>query len=183
MDAALTTRWSRWTTIVELFARRRPARNRVDPRSFVALRGELIAACRALAASGDDSKRALAESLEGLVQPFLTLRVLEKTDRVVLFDLLVRCRDAERVVRGRPSTGAAGRRVAPLFLTTLFGLAAFLLLGATWGRWIPLWHRMQAWSDAAWISIKRSNDLQWVVLFGVVVVLASIAVISRPARS
>jgi hypothetical protein len=175
--------WSRWTATVELFARRRRARHQLDPQSFAALRGELIAACRALAASGDDSERELSARLENLVLPFLTPRVLAQTDRVVLLDLLERCREVERVLRGKTPTGAVGRRPIPVLLTTLLALGTFLMLGAVWGRWISLWHRLQGWSDAAWISIKRSSDLQWIVLFGVIVVLASIAVLSRPARS
>src|SRR5689334_16840465 len=116
MDAAIKTRWSRWTAIVELFARRRPSRHRVDPGSFAALRGELVAAGRSLAASGDETERAVAEHVESLVVPFLSTRVLEQTDGEVLYDLLTRCKEFERVLRGRPSAVADGRRVAPAFV-------------------------------------------------------------------
>jgi hypothetical protein len=183
MEATLRATWGRWTAIVELFARRRPARLRVDPRAYVALHGELIATCQALAVSGDESKRPFLRELEELVQPFLTTRVLAKTDREVLFDLLFRCRDIERMLRGATWTMAASRWVAPVFLSIVLGLVAFILIWITWGSWIPLWYRMRDWSDVVWITIKRSNDISWLIFLGVAVILTSIAILSRPARS
>src|SRR5215469_10572806 len=83
----LRDRWSRWTAIVALHARRRPARRGVDPRTYATLRDDLIAACRSLA-EADDERRAYYSALEDLVRPWINPRVLAGTDREILSTLL-----------------------------------------------------------------------------------------------
>src|SRR5262249_38728474 len=113
---------------------------------------------------------------------FLTLRVLEQTDREVLFDLLNRSREYERVLRGPGQARAARRRVALMTLCVLIGPVCFSLIWSTWGYWMMLWSSLQGWSDVAWVGIKRSSNLQWSVTFGLLVILGSLFVLARPAR-
>ena len=100
--------WSRWTTIVSLFAGNSPARRRLDASAYAALRNELIASCRSLALA-DDSEPLLYAGLEETVKPWLNLRVLDQTDREILRGLLQHCRDVESKLYGRQS-----RRTSPL---------------------------------------------------------------------
>ena len=74
---ALRRRFSRWAAIVELFARGRPARKRVDPQAYVTLHRELIASCRVLAASANEVEAVSYRYLEDLAQPWLDPAVLE----------------------------------------------------------------------------------------------------------
>src|SRR5262249_16392728 len=78
----------------------RPARRRVDPRAYTTLRNELIAACRSLAET-DGERRSYYAALEDMVRPWLSLRVLARTDREILITLLSHCRELERKVTGR----------------------------------------------------------------------------------
>ena len=75
--ATLKRCWRRWTAVVNLFARRRGARHRVDPRAYDTLHKELLEACRAQEGTADEAGRAFYESLEDLAQPWLSVRVLE----------------------------------------------------------------------------------------------------------
>src|SRR4051794_31796911 len=86
--AALRDRWRRWTEVVELFARRRRARHRVDPRSYRALHAGVIESCRSASATADGPRRALCRDLENLAQPWLTTGALARADRDLLLDLL-----------------------------------------------------------------------------------------------
>src|SRR5262245_14730724 len=83
--------WRRWTAVVELFARRRGARRRIDRREYESLHAELLATCRALATDGEETERRFYEDLEMLAQPWLSPYILEQADREILFDLFHRC--------------------------------------------------------------------------------------------
>jgi serine/threonine protein kinase len=100
-DAELKSQWRAWTAVIELFALRR-TRRRVDPQDYELLHNQLIRACRSRAEASDEAKRPLYESLETLAQPWLTLGSLVRLDREILFDLLIRCRQAELRLNGMP---------------------------------------------------------------------------------
>jgi serine/threonine protein kinase len=100
-DAELKSQWRAWTAIVELFALRR-TRRRVDPNDYELLHNQLIRTCRSRAEASDATSRPLYESLETLARPWLTLGSLVRLDREILFDLLIRCRQAELRLHGLP---------------------------------------------------------------------------------
>src|SRR3954469_7173177 len=104
---ALQKCWARWVKIVELFARRRVSRKRVDPQAYLVLHRELMSNCRSLAASTNDVEATFYRYLEELVQPWLNLDVFAWDERDILFDLLIRCQQPETQLRGRSSTRSA----------------------------------------------------------------------------
>src|SRR3954467_5690149 len=146
--AALRKHWGLWTAVVELFARRRRARRRVNPREYEALHRGLLAACRVLAETGDEGKRPFYQRLEELARPWLAPLVLERTDREILFDLLGRCRGAARALGGGGGWGEVAR---PGLVWALAALAVagvgFVLWRADW-LWGSAAQRVQeAWSQ------------------------------------
>ena len=92
---ALTELWQRWSEILMWFALKRPDRKRVKPAYYEALYRELIATCQEMATS-DLKRRKFYESIAELVSPWLTTRVLERTDRSLLLDLWQRCQQVDR---------------------------------------------------------------------------------------
>src|SRR6516165_6932333 len=78
---ALRQSWCRWTETVELFARRRVGRKRVDPQAYAALHRDIIRGCRACAASANDVEAAFYRYLEDLAQPWLDPSILSRADR------------------------------------------------------------------------------------------------------
>jgi hypothetical protein len=180
--AVLREHWAQWTAIVSLFTRRRPARRRIDPRAYAALRKDLIAACQSLAeAEADAERRAYYRSLEETVRPWIGPRVLEKTDREMLSTLLKRCREVERELGHRrwrvvwsPDYGAL-----PLFA---IGTAAVGLAWAVveFGR--PLMLAARDVADTAWLTVKYAGGFYKVYLVGVLIVLGAIITIMRSVR-
>jgi hypothetical protein len=79
---------------VTLFARWDPARLRVDPEAYAALRGDLIAACRS-PAEAEAERRPDDATLEETVRSWISPRVLAGSDPDFLLTLLVRCRELE----------------------------------------------------------------------------------------
>ena len=92
---ALIELWQRWSEILMWFALKRPDRKRVKPAYYEALYRELIATCQEMATS-DVKRRKFYESIAELVSPWLTTRVLERTDRSLLLDLWQRCQQVDR---------------------------------------------------------------------------------------
>src|SRR4051794_38241925 len=94
--AALKDRWRRWVDIIESFARLRPGRRRIATQDYVRLYQELLRDCRGLAESAGEEAGRFYRDLEDLVRPWLTPSVLARSERDILLDLVVRCRDVER---------------------------------------------------------------------------------------
>lgn len=180
---SLTQAWTRWTDVVDLFALRRPGRKRIDPRWYAALHRELLASCRASAAEAvDQGKRDFFNRLESIVEPWLTPRVLARTDREILADLLSRCREVERELTGRRSWEGFGERALWFVLPTAAAVVGLLLW---WARGRPahaLWG-VQDWLDVVWLTVRRSSDLQRTFVAGLVIIVVSIIAVSRTARS
>jgi hypothetical protein len=180
----LRDRWSRWTAIVALHARRRPGRRGVDPRAYATLRNDLIAACRSLA-EADGERRSYYTALEDLVRPWIDLRVLARTDREILCTLLSRCREVEQDLGGRrwrrewpfpfapaPMIAAGAALVALAWALLAFGSPVLAVLRGTF--------------DAAWLTVKYSGYLggfPMLSLVAVLLVVAAMFAISRTARS
>jgi hypothetical protein len=192
---------------VALFALKRPARRRVNPRVYASLRANLIAACQSLAAA-DDGNGGYYARLERMVRPWINLRALDRTDGEILFMLLEQCREVERELKGRrwrlewpsrvgavlpPARAGTGRRWRPEWRLR-FGpalgvaVAAAVGLGLVWAlqsQRVDL-PGLDALRDAArtvWLTIKYSDQsLQWSV-GGVLLIIAAIIVVSRSARA
>jgi hypothetical protein len=179
---ALKIRWRRWVRIVELFARERPLRHRVDPRAYGVLHKELISSCRSLAASANEVDAAIYRYIEDIVQPWLSPVVLARADREILLDLLDCCHQAERAFIGRS-------RSLPLPLVLL--LASFVSCivfvwildrGITAEAAHVVLNRMRSVSDDVWFAVTWSSDGQRLCFVTAILVILSIVSVSRTAR-
>jgi hypothetical protein len=178
--AALRRCWCRWTAIVELFARGRPARRRVNPRAYRVLHQDLLDACQSAAAGSP--KQAFFEGLDDLARPWLTLRVLQQTEPEILFDLLVRCQEAERVLVGGAWVWWVRRAVRPL----LVGLVTVLLVVLGVGVWNGVGPQVQEWlrqGEALFGIAARvvPSPEAWLVA-GLVIVGVLMLLVARVAR-
>lgn len=182
---ALKNYWRRWTVIVDLFARRRPARRRVDPIVYNALHQELIAACRARADAASEDSRAYFDGLEELARPWLNPRALANADREILDSLLARCRVVEAELGGQPwfPRLLALGWIRGVLLPGLALAGSILLLWASGVDFVAALDHAQGWSDVIWLTVKRASDLQKLAVVAALVLLASIYGVSRTARS
>ena len=182
---ALRRRFSRWAAIVELFAQRRPARKRVDPQAYVTLHRELIASCRVLAASANEVEAVSYRYLEDLAQPWLDLAVLDRADRAdrdILFDLLFRCKHVQAQLGGRSWIRVLRARGTPVFLGSF--LAIMLLCMGRFSVVLSIMlDRARNWSDDLSIRVNHSTDLERLFVVGLVLIMVTIYVVSRTARS
>ncbi len=180
---ALRKCWGRWTKIVELFARRQPARRRVDRQTYVALRRELIEHCQATAATANDVDAIFYRYLEDLVQPWLDPGVLNRTDRDILFDLLIRCKDAQSQLRGHswirvfPPMTAVALVVALLFAITPLWLGRLLVLLLT------ILNRARSWSDELWFTVAYASSIQWMSYVICALLVMCVYLVYRTSRS
>jgi hypothetical protein len=178
--AALRTRWRRWTAIIELFANRRRGRHRVNAQAYRTIHRGLTEACRSLADTADAPKRAFYRDLEELARPWLNPGVLAKADQEILLDLLLRCREAERDLGGR-TRGIALLRLAVLVLMGSSILVVFRL--SDWSG-PGVWSRVLGWSDSFWLALLgRSGSIERFFLSSTIVILVSLSIASRVARS
>jgi hypothetical protein len=179
--ASLAAHWRRWTAVVELFARRRRARRRLDPREYHALYCELTATCRDLASAADGSGRDYFERLEATVRPWLSLRALERADGEVLSSLLDRCRQVDRELGGRSLAN-----YGVLALTVLLPPALVALSALAWnarGSFFMVVDFVQDWSNAIWFATRRASDLEKLFALGLILISVSIIMISSTTRS
>ena len=175
--------WRRWTAVIERFARKKRGRHRLSGPAYDALHQDLLHVCRSLADAADERGRSFYKGLESLAQPWLSPSVLEKADHEVLFDLLERCRQAERELNARPRA-----YLAPLCAWLTLALAAavvwFALLDWVGDRgWDPLYKQANQELRALRWAIG-SPDTSWIWLGGSgLVALIAGWLIVRAARS
>ncbi|MGO9469408.1 MAG: hypothetical protein ACLQIB_08595 [Isosphaeraceae bacterium] len=174
--------WGRWTTILAQFAQNRPARRRLDPRAYAALRHELIAACRSLAeAAGPE--RLFYVGLEETVKPWLNLRVFERTDREILGKLLLHCREVECKL-----TGGRSSRTWPVHWKPAMAIVAIgaMVGGLVWllpTQGLSALNTLRDAADTTWLTIKYADNLQKTAGVAVIIVAASIYIASRGTRA
>ncbi|MGZ3380462.1 MAG: hypothetical protein ACXVBB_09370 [Isosphaeraceae bacterium] len=183
---ALRRRFSRWAAIVELFARGRPARKRVDPQAYVTLHRELIASCRVLAASANEVEAVSYRYLEDLAQPWLDLAVLDRADRAdrdILFDLLFRCKHVQAQLGGRSWIRVLRAWGTPVFLGASFLAIMLLCMGRFSVVLSTMLDRARNWSDDLSIRVNHSTDLERLFVVGLVLIMVTIYAVSRTARS
>jgi hypothetical protein len=174
--------WSRWTAIIGLFAWRRPARRRVNPRDFAALRTELIAVCRSLA-EADSQTGSYYGGLEEMVRPWLNLQVLDRTDQEILLMLLVQCREVERELNGRrwrlelplhlrPAVRLASTGIVVVGLVLVLQVIGFSVIGT-----------LRDVCNTIWLTVKYADNLQKLSAIAVLIILAAMYTVSRSARA
>jgi hypothetical protein len=180
---SLKTCWRRWVHIVDLFARRRPARRKVDPQSYRVLHKELVGHCQALAASANAVDAAFLRYLLNLVQPWLSPSVLARADSEILMDLLVRCRQAERQLGIWSWAQALTGRALLVLILSLLVFIAVLALGSTGDFWQIALDRIRDGSDDIWVAVKRTSEVERLSVVGIILIIVSIIAVSRTARS
>jgi len=183
---ALRRHFSRWAAIVELFARGRPARKRVDPQAYVTLHRELIASCRVLAASANEVEAASYRYLEDLAQPWLDLAVLDRADRAdrnILFDLLFRCKHVQAQLGGRSWIRVLRAWGTPFFLGASFLAIMLLCMGRFSVVLSTMLDRARNWSYDLSIRVNHSTDLERLFVVGLVLIMVTIYAVLRTARS
>jgi hypothetical protein len=176
--AALSSRWRRWTAIVEIFASRRRGRSRVNPEAYRALHRDLTRLCQSLAASADEPERVFCRTLESLVQPWLNPGVLARADREILDDLLNRCREAERELGERTQDPAARRRGALVIVVSAVMAGLFVLAQGVDQKWLLAPGRVQGWSDLFGSTLGTFNDKASLFILIIIVIPASLALLS-----
>ncbi len=174
--------WGRWTAILSLFARRRPARRRLDPRAYAALRKEVIAACRSLAEAGGP-ERPFYAGLEETVKPWLNLRVLERTDREILTGLLLHCREVERQLNGRKWRPALPLHWKPAMAMVAGGAVIGGLVSLFPTAGLSVLNTLRDAADTVWLTIKYADNWQKESAIAVIIVVAAMYIVSRSAKA
>ncbi len=179
--ADLRDLWSRWTAVIDQFARRRRGRHRLRGQEYQALHGELLRLCRSLAEGADEQARDLYSRLELVAQPWLTLWALQQADREILLDLLLHCRQAERELGSRRWGWLA--RVCVKGGLALAAVACLLLL--TWGAkvWERLWEWVEDVPRAVRWAVKQPSETGWWLACCCLVSLLTIWLMVRAPRS
>lgn len=179
--------WGRWTGVVELFARRRAARRHIESRGYRELYQELIAACDALVIVSEGETRAFYQRIKDLVRPWLSLPVLARADREILYDLMHRFEDIDHRIGKRrrwrekmwaiPDSLLIGGLIASLvYVTFVFVENAWTM---PWWRWV----RSTDWFAFARNLVIQAGDLEKLFVIAVILIGVSIYVVSRSARS
>jgi hypothetical protein len=175
--------WRRWVAIVELFALRRPARRRVDRHGYRILHKELLERCRSLAESANEVEASFYRYLESLAQPWLSPAVFVRADQEILLDLLVRCRQADLQLGGRSWGRSIARWVIPAIAIPALLIVLLVLLGALDRAGFAVLDRLRGWSDDLWFAVSRSTEIQRLFFVGAALVILSIIIVTRTARS
>jgi hypothetical protein len=168
---------------VELFARRRAARNRIDTAEYAQLHRDLVDRVRALGRNASDVEAAFYRYLEDLVQPWLDLQVLGRAEREILFDLLIRCREVEVQLGRRSWMRLLRARAAPAPLGAMFFAIILLCIDRSS---LVLWtilNQARGLCDDVMFRIVHSTDLERLFVVGLVLIAVSIYSISRTAQS
>jgi hypothetical protein len=175
--------WGQWTEIIELFALRRRARKRLDPRAYVELHRELTERCRVLARSSNDVEAAFYRYLEDLVQPWLDLAILTRCERDILFDLLIRCRQIETQLGGRSWFRSVPAWCPPALVAMFFFAIMLLWMGRFSILLTTILNHARDWSDDLYLRAIHSSDAERLFLIGCILVAISIYAVSRTAKS
>ena len=182
-NLALRRCFHRWAEIVDLFARRKAARKRVDPKAYAALHRELIQRCRAMAASANKVDVVFYRYLEDLAQPWLDPAVLDRADRDILFDLLIRCQHVQEQLGGRSWIRVPRARGTPVFLSALLLAIMILCMGRFSVVLSTILNRGRSWSDDLYIQVIHSTDQERLFVVGLVLITVTIYAVSRTGRS
>lgn len=130
----LLSDWQRFARIILLFARRSKQRYEVDPAEYQRLHEMLLKICRALSEREGLENGPFYQELEELLVPWVTLESLTQADGEIVWGLLCRCEQVERVLGGRPAKSVDWRRINLVVLGLAGGTAVVMVVVlATWG--------------------------------------------------
>ena len=181
--AAFRARWRRWVDIVDRFARRRPNCSGKDMGDYHVLYKSLIQGCRDLAEAGDEGDATFYRRLEDMVSPWLTPGVLARSDREILQDLVIRCREAGRRLGIRSWDLVVPAWMPRVVVVSVVGVAVLLTLVVVSGGWLQALYRARGWTDDIWFAMRRTSEVERLGLVTVILVIVSIYGVSRTARS
>jgi hypothetical protein len=144
---------------------------------------DLIRDCRELATTANEVEAGFYRYLEELVRPWLSPSVLARTDRDILLDLLIRCRQAESRLGARSWLRSIPDWAPRALGGSLLAAAGILLFVGGAGGWSSALRRLQGWSDDLWFAVRHSSDTERLGFITIVLVIVSIIGVSRTARS
>jgi hypothetical protein len=179
---ALKACWSCWVDVVELFARERIGRHRVNPEAYRMLHKDLLEQCRSLARSGGDGDSAFYSRLEELAQPWISSAVLARAEPEILGDLLSRCRDAQRRLGGRRWLSTGSHQTVSVILMLLFGVMAIAIVMSATDTYQPALERLREALSQAVLAAKRTSELERLLLASLAVIAFGIVAVGRTAR-
>jgi hypothetical protein len=172
------TDWQRWTRLLAAVVGRRSFAM-IDESSFAELYHSLTQSCHDAAKAAVGQERAFYESLESLVNPWVSLSILTRTDPAVVRELLARCRAAEDRMTGRRRQSLVTRVM--LFGGLAAGALAILAVGLDWG--------VRSFSGELWRAVLATVDrwqamqsLERFAILGVGILLLALPVLARLAR-
>lgn len=178
--------WERLARIVRLFALRREQRYAVDPANYHQLHETLLKTCRAQSEEAGPENGVFYLELEKLLTPWVTLESLAQADDKMMWELLCRCEQVERVLGGRPARDVNWRRINFVVLGLAGGAAAVVVLMVTWGGDPMSWPAVGAvryWFRRATSAVGVDDTIQYLVVGGMIVTLAAAVLVCRSARS
>lgn len=115
----LRSLFSRWIGLLDLFARKRNTRRRIDSQDYEVLYSSLLKSCRFQADQSEGEHRVFFLEMASLIEPWFTLRAFESNKQRLLMNLLVQCREIEQILSGRKNIGPSLWRVAQFGLLTV----------------------------------------------------------------
>lgn len=115
----LRTLFSRWIKLLDIFARKRKVRRRMNFQDYEALYSLLLHSCRLQAEQSEGDRRIFFQEMASLIEPWLTLHTFESGKHRILMNLLEQCREIEQILSGRKNLGPSLWRVAQFGLMML----------------------------------------------------------------
>jgi hypothetical protein len=174
--------WTRWTSFVELFARRRRTRLRVDAQAYGTAHTEVVEACRTLASMVEGEEQAYFQGLEKLAGPWVSPQSFRLPEREILSDLLRQCRKVQRELGGRHLV-LPDLRTPLRLLLSLTAFAAFMLCFWTAGSaWSPILQQGRSWKEAYHMCVDRTRYVHHILIPGMIVVSVSSVMVWKSAK-
>jgi hypothetical protein len=179
----LRRKWQQWVDVVELFARRARRRSRVNPETYSMLHRDLVQTCRAFASKTGTRQQEFFCSLQEMVQPWLTPRILAQTEQTMLADLLDSSLRAEWQLTGRKRRPWLRRWM--LRGIVLGSVAGGILWVASYypGPVVLLLALLPELWEWFLDTLAEVTAVQWLLLVGTLGVLAGMFIVLRVPRS
>lgn len=178
----LRDHWVHWTSLVELFVRRRRARHKVSAEAYEQAHAQVVQSCRWMVSMVDDDEKTYFRGLEELAAPWVSPSSFRMHDREILGNLLHRCRRVERELGARRLVLPDLHKPTRLVLSLMAFLAFMFVFWTAGAAWSPILQRGRTWSDAVAICVHRTRYVHHILIPGILVVTASSYVVARSAR-